>query len=136
MSAEWTRSVEQVAGRVGHDVTLALPDPLAGIIAARSARFGGLHRLTIVDAHGRFSFAVFGDLYPRYQLRVDHIKQAAVAHSEEMILHCLERQEVRVQLRPLASRCCTVLAGSRSTDRVPGAGAGGLPSSFAPAAGQ
>jgi hypothetical protein len=42
--------VEQVAGRVGRDVALASLDPLARIIAAWPARFGGLHRLTVDDA--------------------------------------------------------------------------------------
>lgn len=55
------QSVEEVAGRVGRDVALATLDLLAGVIAARPTRFGGLDRLAVDDARGRFCLAPFGN---------------------------------------------------------------------------
>src|SRR3546814_4786662 len=57
------QSVEEVAGRVGRDMALAALVLLAGIIAARPTRFGGLDRLAVDDARSRFCLAPFGNPY-------------------------------------------------------------------------
>ncbi len=55
------QSVEQITGRVGRYVTLAPFDLLARVIAARSARLGGLDRLAVDDARSRFCLAALRD---------------------------------------------------------------------------
>src|SRR3546814_19999780 len=74
------QSVEEVAGRVGRDMALAALDLLAGIIAARPTRFGGLDRLAVDDARRRFCLAPFGNPYSGYPPRVYRLEPAPVAH--------------------------------------------------------
>ena len=107
------QGVEQVAGRVGHEMALALLDLLAGIVAAPPTGLGRLDRLTVDDGGSRFSRAALRDLHTGHQHRVDRVEQAAVAHPVEMILHRGERRKVPGQLRPLTFRRRKIL------DRVP-----------------
>jgi hypothetical protein len=89
------QGVEQVVGRFGRDMALAPFGLLAGILAAWSARLGGLHRLAVDDACSRFGLAALCDPHSGHQHRVDRVEQATVIHPVEMVLHRRERGPVR-----------------------------------------
>jgi len=71
--------IEQVPDRIGDDVALVSLDLLARVIVARSARLGGLGRLTVDDADGRLGLRALREPLAGHERGVDRVEQAAVA---------------------------------------------------------